>query len=354
MALFHSLRAKALHLHEAHPSAVGRGYALLAGLSNALLAILMKFVSKGVPFTYTVTVQAATAITAVVAFYGAARGESPYPGDKQLDLALFLRGLMGSGLFMGFNLGLILLPAPNFMVINNTTSIWVVLLAPFFLNEYPNATILSMVLLSFLGIVLLVDPSFVLPASLLPDKLQAAPETRIPLYYYLLPLSTGIGGAGVNIFLKAFASRITVFNNAFYFLIFCAFYGGLLRATLPSQYAGTKPTGADLMLMAVTGVCGICFQIFLSLATKFEHRASIVSVLLNSQVVFTFLMDFLVLGNPVDGINCLGAVIVIFCAVVITFSKEAASKKDATEDSKPAAEMRSSDALHDKKRLADE
>ena len=176
---------------------VGRFYALMAGLSNALLAIFMKFVSKGIPFTWISIVQSVTALLSIVAVYGS-QGESPYPGCRKLDLALFLRGLGGSFLFMGFNLGLILLPASTFMVLGNTYSIWMVLLAPFFLKEYPNATIISMVLLSFLGIVLLIDPSFVLPASLLAEKYRIAAQTRTPLYYYIMPLATSLGGAGVG------------------------------------------------------------------------------------------------------------------------------------------------------------
>ena len=347
-----SLKAIVAQVHAAHPSMAGRTYALCAGMCNALLAIFMKFVSKGVPFTATVGVQSAMAVLALTSVYGSL-GESPFPANRALDLALFLRGLLGSFLFMGFNLGLKLLPAPKFMVLNNTTSIWVVLLAPFFLKEYPNRTILAMVLLSFLGIVLLVDPSLLLPAAALPDSARAAPaDTAPPLYYYLLPLSTGLGGAGVGIFLKAYAGRITAYQNAFYFLAFCAFYGGLFRIALPSQYSGATPTGKDLVLMGLTGVCGVSFQIFLSLATKFEHRASIVSVLLNSQIVFTYVLDFLVLGNPVDAVNCIGGAVVIFCAVVITFSKEAASSQKAQADSQTRPEDSQARELQENKQLA--
>lgn len=340
MTLLEYARDKIDHFHENHPNMSGRFYAIIAGFSVGVQAIIAKFITKGVAFTITCGIQSIAGFVVLLLIF-AGRNEPPLPKDEKSQNAVFLRGFVGSLLLIIFNLGMRILPAPQFMVLHNTSSIWVVILGPFLLSEYPNRTIVAMVVLSFVGVALLIDPSFILPASLVSAKHGSEGKDAIPLYYFIVPMITGIGTACVGIFLRAFAKTVTTYQNAFHFLVFAAFYSGLFRIGLPRSANEVDPTVFDYFMMSLIGVSAAAFQFLYSLAAKLEPRASILSMLLNSQVVFAYVMDFLILGNPVDTINCVGGSIVVLCAVVIGFSKEAISSNKVQLTGEPQAESRS-------------
>ena len=144
------------------------------------------------------------------------------------------------------------------IVINNMQSVWTVLLAPYFLKEYPNCLVISMIAITIFGVVLLVDPNLLLPASLYePPVVSANNEyAHIPLYYYLIPVSTGISAACVAIYLKVFSSRITVYQNLFFFMIFGNFYVGMCsNIHYFSQTNEVKPSIKDIICLTVAGLC---------------------------------------------------------------------------------------------------
>jgi drug/metabolite transporter (DMT)-like permease len=318
------------HLHEKYPSLCGRTYALMAGMFNASIAISTKFIDKGIPFQIMGVWQMTTALVLACLFN---RDQSPYSSEPAVNLGLFMRGLFGSLVSLFFNFAAQHLPSSKFIVLVNTSSIFVVIIAPFVLKEYPTRFILSMVVFSFLGIILLVDPSMLLPASWL--NTQASPifpeEPEIPTYYYIFPLVCGLGGAAVSIFLKFFGKRITPYMNGFWFFIFATFYNGFILTTKnikPNEH--TLPTTfKDFGMLIFQGGCVFGFQNYLALALKYERRASLVSVLLNSQVLFVFIMDILLLGNSPTLTSLLGAVIVCGAAIMITLSKEQLTTSDA-------------------------
>ena len=127
----------------------------------------------------------------------------------------------------------------------------------------------------------------------------------------------------MNIYLKAFAGRITPFQNVYFFAIFLAFYTGLAQIVVPRDLTTEqKMTTADILLTALQDLFIIGYQYLVARASKLESRASIVGMLLNSQVLFAYILDIIVLGHAIDIYNVVGGVIVVVAAVVIAFSRE--------------------------------
>ena len=328
--VFTYLKEKATHYGEHHPCMVGRFLALMAGLSNACIVISVKLISHSIHFTSISSIQVMSGLFLTFFIYMGKGKGSPFPQKPNLQRALLYRGLSGSLIFVGFNLGAKLLPSSKFMVINNTQSIWMVILGPFFIKEYPNRLIVSMVLISFIGIIILIDPSIIIPSSFLPENSQPGNNKKVDsLLYYLFPVTTSIGGAGVNMFLKAYSKEITSYQNAYYFLIFVAFYSGFLSSQL-RDVSFAQPGIFDYVMMLLSGFFMVGYQFFLALAMKFETRASIVSVLLNSQILFTCILDVFILGSDLEVTSIIGGLIIIVCAVIITFTKESLSQNNET------------------------
>ena len=159
-------------------------------------------------------------------------------------------------------------------------SVWTVFVAPFFFNEYPNALIVAMVATSIFGVVLLVDPSMMLPASLYTPATAVDTKTT-PMYYYLIPLFTSLVAVGANVYLKLFAGRIDAFQNVFFFIVFASLVNGLCtNFDFFEMPASITLTLSDLGCLVASGISVSLYQISISLASKYEKRASIIDVLL--------------------------------------------------------------------------
>src|SRR3990167_1549762 len=89
--------------------------------------------------------------------------------------------------------------------------------------------------------------------------------------------------------------------------------------TLPTTFK-------DLCILLLQGVFAFGFQHFLCQALKYEKRASLVSILLNSQVLFVFVLDVLILGNSPSATNIIGALIICGAAISITLRNESAAE----------------------------
>ena len=327
--VFTYLKEKVGEYHEHHPCMVGRFYALSAGLANASVVVILKFIQPGLHFSAIISIQSISALCFMFMLY-MRPGSGVYSKIPRINTLLLLRGLSGFVLMSLFNLGIQLLPASSFIVIHNTQSIWTVLLAPFLLKEYPNKQLVALVLISFVGLILLVKPTILLPTSLYED-LHAAPD--FPVYYYIVPLTTGLGVALTGMFLKAFSKEISSYQNAYHFLCVGSMSNGLVRIYKVSSET-VHLSMYDVIVIALSGAGTIGFQVAISLAFKYEKRVAITNTLLNSQVVFAYMMQFFLLSTPLDVINCVGGAILIICAVLITLTKEAleiAKNNDAVE-----------------------
>ena len=320
-------------LHAKYPSTMGRSYALLAAFSQASVTIFMKATSKNVHIVSILPVQATIATCVCFMIFGAV-GDSMYNPDPSLTGALMFRAILGSANFSLFNYGMRVLPIQKFIVLCNTMPIWVVVISPFLLNEYPNRILLAMLAVSCIGIVIMVDPGLVLPESMLPAGTIDSQEKDYSSFLLLIPVLGALMGACISIFLKKFAGRITTGQNACFFLSFTCFFSGL-SATITNVPQNERISNiSDIVLVGLGGCSVLGFQTFLSLAVKYEKRASYVSLLINSQIIMAYTMDVIILGNSIKLLNVVGGAMIICASTAIALSKEekSAEVKQATDD----------------------
>lgn len=130
------------------------------------------------------------------------------PKTTKLRWVLFARGSLGGLSACMFTVAQGILPPQKMSVLNNTNVIFVVILSPIFIKEIPNLKIILLVIISFFGIILIVDP------ALLEFWGDASnDENTYPFYAYMFALQSGLGGAAVTILLRAFGITKSIFFN---------------------------------------------------------------------------------------------------------------------------------------------
>ena len=314
-------------LHESHPNLCGRTYALLSAVCTAFTVIVVKLIDKKISFATLGSAQGAIGVLFAHLMYG--RSQSPYPADSKVAIGLFLRGFLGALVGVFIVLGFKVVPPQKGIVLLNTTTLWVVFLGMYFLNEYPNKLILSMIFLMFLGVILLIDPSLILPSRWLPPS-QIDMEVNVPIYYYLLPMSGGISGAAVTVYLKIFSGQVTPYMNSFWYFMFLTFWMGVVMEFIPFSEEALRPSIKDILLMIIFGFLGNGYQFFLALSARYEKRTSIISMLANFQIVLAYILDYIILGHQIEPVNAIGGLIIISATITIAFSKESLSTQAQT------------------------
>ena len=310
-------------VHTKYPSYCGRVYAFGMALSNACAVVVVKFVDKRVSFGTVGSLQGAISFALSVALYS--RTQQAWPSKPLASTALFIRGFIGGFLGIMFIMAVKLVPAQKNIVLMNTAPIWVVILSIYFLNDYPNKLILAMVASIFLGVILLIYPSLIIPSSWLSSP-QVGSDQDIPIYYYIFPLLAGFSGACVTIFLKVFSKDLTVYSNSIAYFIFLAFWMGLASTLFTVDQDSLRPSIKDCLFIFLFGFACVMFQLNLTLATRYEKRMSIVAMIGNSQILIAYVMDYFLLGNRVELINAIGGLIVAGSTITIAFTKESISK----------------------------
>ena len=314
-------------LHSSHPNACGRVYSLIVAFGSAGQVIAVKFVNKKLSFAIIGSFQGSIGFIITYLIYG--RSQNPYPHDAMLNTGLFLRGLLGASVNILFTLALKILPAQKNILLINTSSMWVILFGIYFLKEYPNLLILSMAALIFLGVVLLIDPGLILPGSWVSSP-QVGSDKVFPIYYYLMPVAAGFGAAGVTTFIKANAGKITPYMNTYWFFLFANFWMGVSMLFMSLTEESAQPSLKDIFFISLMSIGGNLCQICLPLATRYEKRISIVSMFASTQIVFTYLFDYLLFGNAIEAINVLGGIIIVLATLTIAFSKESQTNTNNT------------------------
>ena len=89
--VFTYLKENATHYCEHHPCMVGRLFALIAGLSNAGLVILVKLISHSVHFTSISSTQVISAFFLTFFIYMGKGKGSAFPQKPNLQMALLYR-----------------------------------------------------------------------------------------------------------------------------------------------------------------------------------------------------------------------------------------------------------------------
>ena len=310
-------------LHKDHAGLMGKTYAFLGGTSLALMSIFMRLVDKNLHFVSIICIQNAVGAFVSLLVVGWLFNFSAYHPSKAITMNLFHRGFWGALTYILYNYALRMLPPQKFIVLSNTQSIWVVVLSPFFLNEYPNKTVVFLLLLSLTGVLIMVDPALILPDTwVYPDGVDNRPPAEYPWYLLVAPVCTAFVGAGISIFVKFFAKELNPFHNVAYFFFFNSFYSGVTAnlVEVPPERSGVGLESLFFILMVAVSQMG--YQVLITLASRYEKRASFIAIIGNCQIPIAYVLDFLVLSGKIELLNVVGGLIIIVTTSLIAVSKE--------------------------------
>ena len=232
------------------------------------------------------------------------------------------------------------LSAQEFVVLNNTNAFFNILLAPFLIQEYPNLKTGILAVLSFIGIVLIVNPAY------LGLGILANPKAQIENYLLMkfFALLTGLGGAAMTIFLRHFASSLHPGQNLFVFsvsvIVVSTLYMSIVEGPVLQDgiTTGYYLAGADYIKAIFVAVFAASYQISLSFACRYEKKTSNIAIIFQSQTFFSFVFDYVIFSNQILLVNVIGAILVAGCGVLIVISKEQMKMK-ALETEIPNQEL---------------
>lgn len=193
----------------------------------------------------------------LVLAYGAARGHLGQITAQNLP-GHFLRNIVH---FTGQNLwfiALTMIPLAQVFAIEFTSPLWVILLAPLFLNERLTRGRLGAAALGFLGVLIAARPD---PTALHPGVLVA--------------LGAAVCFACVSILTKRLTRGTPVIGILFW-LTLMQFFFGLIAAALDG--AVTWPRAETLPWLALIGLCGVTAHLSLTTALSLAPASYVMPV----------------------------------------------------------------------------
>ena len=106
--------------------------------------------------------------------------------------------------FLAYSVALLQLPVQKCIVLVNTNTAWIVIVTIFVYGQFPNLKTLILVIISFFGIVLIVDPTMLKLGEIGLDDAELFVE-KWP--YYFLLIGAGMMGGMITLYLKAFGKK---------------------------------------------------------------------------------------------------------------------------------------------------
>ena len=169
------------------------------------------------------------------------------------------------------------------------------------------------------GLVFIAQPSFIFPQSLEETKTD-----HRPLGIALGTLSAFLK-AVVVVCIRKMGADVHFSLSLFYFSVF----GFVVSAVyaLAENNEGL-PCSRDLMIMILVSVFALLSIIFETMALQVQE-ASLMTIVMTTQVVFAFLLEFLFLGEHPSVYSIVGASVISFsclCLLVLNFRRKRARK----------------------------
>ena len=110
----------------------------------------------------------------------------------------------------------------------------------------------------------------------------------------------------------------------FYWCIWATFYGGigyLFEELNPWSFT-------DVLLLLALFIELVIIHICIYNMNFLEKRLSIITILLNLQIVWSFIISWYYFGEKIYIVNIFGAIIVVICGAIIMNDKEKISKEN--------------------------
>lgn len=234
--------------------------------------------------------------------------KASFLGKRGERTLLMLRGIAG---FIALTLhfySISLLPLGTAVMLNYTGPLFVAILAALFLGERPEIFLISMILISFLGVYLLVGPQ--VGGIVGKQSLGAS----------LLALLSGFFGAVATLAIRGLRKRVSPLTFIFYFTALST-----LGSFFYLPFGFKWPILREWFALAAVAVGSFYGQIWMTLAYR-KAPASLVSPFAYLTPLLAFFYGLLFWKEKVTAENFLGGVLIILAGILISVSEAKRSK----------------------------
>jgi drug/metabolite transporter (DMT)-like permease len=245
-------------------------------------------------------------------------------GTKEFRLKLLIRGLFGTLALIFLNISVKLISPSDTIALFFSQVIIVSILARIFFKEKINISTLLALVFMIIGILLISKPSFLMPKT---DKHMNAtnisngtyPTNELTSNIYLFGVASALIAACFSSGSAIMQSQLAVSNVHFSVVILFASYvgfpvslaiSGILFLTKnevknPNQLNNFSYLSYQILFAFLSALTGCIHQIALNNSYRFED-ASKISIFRTLDLIFSFLMQYLLLNIHLDSLSLFG------------------------------------------------
>lgn len=189
-----------------------------------------------------------------------------------------------------------------------TSSLWIPIFSYLILGQKLSYKQVILCLISFFGILLIVDPSMIGIGSHESDSTTIYDEK----YYFgcCLGMIAGVLLALKTVYTIEGIKEIDTWHNLFYF----ALGGSLLASLVNIQFDYNNIINLwDFYIVIQITILGLFLHGGMVHFLRLESNATIVGIIINMAILWAFLLDYFLVGNSFNIYNGIGAFIVAAC-----------------------------------------
>ncbi|CEP62835.1 uncharacterized protein LALA0_S06e04918g [Lachancea lanzarotensis] len=305
---------------------IGLIYLLTANLFNSAMVVSTKLLETDqtleepiTPLQILVVRMFITYVgTVIYMYWNRSKIEHVPWGPPEMRKWFILRGCTGFFGVFGMYYSLMYLSVPDATVITFLGPSITGVLAWMVLHERYTKVEAIGALVSLLGVVMIVRPSFLLGSST-PEKTSDVVESNDPqerLVATLIALLGVLGSANVYIIIRYIGNRAHAIMTVSYFALICCIVSFVGICTIPWMTFQVPQTGRQWLLFSIIGLSGFFMQLLLTMGIQRE-RAGRGAFMSYSQVIYALIWDLLIWDHLPGFWSWAGMFIIIGSAVCV-------------------------------------
>lgn len=278
----------------------GVRYILASTLFFSLMSVLVKLAGQRLPVQEVVFSRGVVSL--VLSYWLVRRAGIALWGNRRWILVL--RGLVGFAAMSCFYFALTRIPIAEATVLHFTSPLWTALLAALFLREPITGRVVTSIVVSFAGVLLITRPGFLFGGA-------AAATDLLGVGAALLG---AILAAGAYVAVREASKTEHPLVIVFYFPLV------LIPATAPFWPSFQLPHGWEWLVLLGVGVSTLIGQVFLTRGLALEPAARAMTIGY-SQIVLVAVWGMLFFGEFLDVWSAAGSLLVIGGTMVVGLSR---------------------------------
>lgn len=241
------------------------------------------------------------------------------PKNYEAYRLLFKRGFYGCLGLICFYQALILLPLSICTLLSLMIPLFVGIIGRIFYNEVYNLLHFLLTLCCFVGLILIIKPSFLFEQP--NEKMNEKAKDNNFVIGIIFGILCSVVTAVIFLTITALKGKVSVIVILFYFNFFSIIVGAL-----GCQYEKSKQLNFYEILIVF--LAGIFF--FLAQAARnrslYLEKPFVIGLGSYSQLIITYFMDLIFFGISLDYLSYLGCAIIIVCMIILIFYNNSMKK----------------------------